>query len=133
MTRSPEVIEARESSAEAWSRMETLGIRHLPVMDQDRLVGVLTDRDLRGVRAYLDHAPGEVGPSVGDLCSRDMLVVSPDDPLHEAGERMAESRVGAALVTEGTELVGIITWIDLCHGLTRLVAALRAATGESER
>lgn len=128
MTPAPEVIQAQADSASAQARMEQLGVRHLPVMDRDRLVGVLSERDLRAVRAFLDHVPGELGPSVGELCSRDLLVVGPDDPLDEAATAMATRRVGAALVVEGTELVGIMTCVDLCKGLSELVARLRTAT-----
>ncbi|MCX4246922.1 CBS domain-containing protein [Paraliomyxa miuraensis] len=128
MTPAPEVIRAQADSATAYTRMQALGIRHLPVMDRDRLVGVLSERDLRGVRAFLDHAPGELGPPVGELCSRELLVVGPDDPLDEAATLMADRRVGAALVVDGTELVGIMTCVDLCKGLTDLVARLRAVS-----
>ncbi|MCA9711484.1 MAG: CBS domain-containing protein [Myxococcales bacterium] len=126
MTPAPETITAQASSASAFALMETLGVRHLPVMDRDRLVGVISERDLRVVRAFLDQAPGEVGPPVGALCSRDLLMVSPDDPLHEAAERMADRKVGAALVSEGAELVGIMTCIDVCRAMTELVLRLRA-------
>lgn len=119
---------AQANSATAYARMQTLGIRHLPVMDRERLVGILSERDLRGVRAFLDQAPGEVGPPVGELCSRDLLVVGPDDPLDEVANAMADRRLGAALVVDGAELVGIVTCVDLCRGLTDLVARLRVAT-----
>lgn len=127
MTPAPKVIAAQESSASAHALMESLGVRHLPVVDRGRLVGVLSERDLRGVRAFLDHMPGEVGPPVGELCSRDLLMVSPDDPLHEAAALMAKRKVGAALVSEGVDLVGIMTSIDVCMALTDLVLRLRAA------
>jgi acetoin utilization protein AcuB len=125
MTPAPEVISAQADTASAHARMKALGIRHLPVMDRDRLVGVLSERDLRGVRAFLDQMPGELGPTVGELCSRDLLVVGPDDPLDEVATAMADRRVGAALVIDGTDLVGIMTCVDLCKALTELVAQLR--------
>ncbi len=131
MTPAPEVIQAQADTATALERMQALGVRHLPVMDRDRLVGVLSDHDLRTVRAFLDYTPGEVGPSVGEICSRDLLVVGPDDPLDEAATTMADRRVGSALVIEGTELVGIMTSVDLCKGLTALVARLRSAAAAS--
>jgi acetoin utilization protein AcuB len=127
MTPAPEVVSAQADTASALARMKALGIRHLPVMDRDRLVGVLSERDLRGVRAFLDQMPGELGPTVGELCSRDLLVVGPDDPLDEVATAMADRRVGSALVVDGTDLVGILTCVDLCWGLTKLVSQLRAA------
>lgn len=126
MTPAPQVIDAQATTATAQALMDELSVRHLPVMDRDRLVGVLSERDLRSVRAFLDHAPGELGPVVGDLCSRNLLVVGPDDPLDDAANAMADRKVGAALVVRGVELVGIMTCIDLCRGLTTLVGKLRA-------
>lgn len=126
MSPTPEVIHAQADTSSALERMQALKVRHLPVMDRDRLVGVLSERDLLGVRAFLDYAPGELGPTVGELCSRDLLVVGPDDPLDEAATAMADRRVGSALVVEGTDLVGIMTCVDLCKGLTELVTRLRA-------
>ncbi|MEX1366403.1 MAG: CBS domain-containing protein, partial [Nannocystaceae bacterium] len=126
MTPAPKVIDAQATTATAQALMDELSVRHLPVMDRDRLVGVLSERDLRGARAFLDHAPGELGPVVGDLCSRNLLVVGPDDPLDDAANAMADRKVGAALVVRGVELVGIMTCIDLCRGLTTLVGKLRA-------
>ncbi len=128
MTSAPAVIEANVATAAAYAKMEELGVRHLPVMDRDRLVGILSERDLRGVRAFLEQTPGEVGPPVGSLCSRDLLVVGPDDPLDEVADAMASRRVGSALVIEGTELIGIMTCVDLCRGLGKLVARLRAVS-----
>ena len=126
MTPAPEVIGAQADTSSALERLRTLGVRHLPVMDRDRLVGVLSEHDLQGVRVFLDYSPGEIGPTVGELCSRDLLVVGPDDPLDEAATAMADRRVGAALVVDGTELVGIMTCVDLCKGLTDLVSRLRS-------
>lgn len=128
MTPAPKVIEAQADTSAAHALMDELGVRHLPVMDRDRLVGVLSERDIRGARAFLDHAPGVLGPVVGDLCSRNLLVVGPDDPLDDAANAMADRKVGAALVVEGVELVGIITCVDVCRGLTTLVGRLRAVS-----
>ena len=125
MTPAPQVIDAHSDTASALDLMKSLGVRHLPVTDRDRLVGILSERDLRGARALLDHAPGVLGPPVGDLCSRRLLVVSPDDPLDEAAALMADRKVGAVLVLEGTDLVGIMTSLDVCRSLGSLVARLR--------
>ena len=58
MTPAPEVIGAQADTSSALERMRTLGVRHLPVMDRDRLVGVLSEHDLQGVRVFLDYSPG---------------------------------------------------------------------------
>ena len=129
MTPAPKVIEAGATSATALVLMKEIDARHLPVLDEGRLVGVLSERDLRRVRAFLDSAPGEIGPAVGDLCSRELLVVAPDDPLDDAANAMADRKVGTALVVDEGELVGIVTSVDLCRALAELVGRLREQAG----
>lgn len=129
MTPAPKVIDAQAHTSTAQALMDELGVRHLPVIDRDRLVGVLSERDLRRARGLLDHAPGVIGPNVGDLCSRELLVVGPDDPLDDAASAMADRRVGASLVVDGVELVGIMTCVDVCRGLATAVGKLRELSG----
>ena len=125
MTPTPRVIASQADTATALALMDELQIRHLPVEEDGRLAGVLSERDIRGCRAFLDHAPGVVGPNVGALCSRDLLIVGPNDPLDEALNAMAARKVGAALVVEGDALVGIVTSVDVCRGFAALLTSLR--------
>ena len=126
MTAIPETIAVDASTASAITRMEALGVRHLPVMDGEKLVGLISHRDLQRPRAFLDYSPGVVGPSVGDLCTRELLTVDFDEPLDTLATNMAEHKVGSALVLEQGELVGIVTNIDLCRCIADLVGRIRA-------
>lgn len=127
MTLAPRVIDAGADSAEAVTLMDELGVRHLPVVDgEGKLIGILSERDLRRARALLDSAPGELGPSVEALCSCELLTVGPDDPLDDAATAMAEQKVGSAVVIDDGEIVGIVTCVDMCRCVAELVAKLRA-------
>lgn len=127
MTAIPETIDARASTATAVARMRELDIRHLPVMAGDELVGILSQRDLERARAFLDAAPGVVGPNVGDLCTRTLLTVELDAPLDAVATQMADHKLGSALVLDEGELVGIVTNVDMYRCLADLVVQLQAS------
>ncbi|MEM6989088.1 MAG: CBS domain-containing protein [Myxococcota bacterium] len=128
MTRAPRVVQGSEDSMTARAMMEQHGVRHLPVVHEGALFGILSERDVRGARALLDSTRGELGPPVLALCSRDPLVVLETDPIDEVAIQMANRRVGTALVVEGERLVGIVTTVDLCRELARIVGRLRASS-----
>lgn len=80
-------------------------VRHLPVLDRDLLVGIVSDRDLR-------EAPSETVP-LGEIMSRPVFVLSPDTPIRRAARLFRERRFGAMPVLEGRELVGIVSVVDV--------------------
>ncbi|HEX3290122.1 MAG TPA: CBS domain-containing protein [Gaiella sp.] len=86
----------------------------MPVVDEGRLVGVLTDRDIvvRGVAEGLDPTVCRVG----DVASRDPVTVAPDQDLDEAMELMAHHRVRRLPVVSGGRLVGVISQADVALG-----------------
>jgi len=126
MTPAPRAVDSMEDSLTALALMEQHGVRHLPVIDKGDLFGIVSERDLVGVRAALSGARGEVGPPVRALCSRTPYVVSPDDALDAVATEMANRRLGTALVSEGPRLVGIVSTVDLCRALAQLVGRMRA-------
>jgi acetoin utilization protein AcuB len=95
-------------------------IRHLPVMEGDRLLGILTDRDIRQaapssaagfnpdqVAAFLSQIP------VTEAMVRNVRTVSPYTTIEEAAKLMIEHKIGCLPVTEADRLVGIITETDI--------------------
>ena len=113
MTRLPHELDARDRVATARKVMETSGIRHLPIMDGAKLLGVISSRDL--ARKGLDR-----DSLLRDLCVRDVLVVQPTDTVVQAAEKMMRRRVGSAVVVDQDTVVGIFTNAD---ALAALVAA----------
>ena len=126
MTAIPETITVGASTASALALMDKHGVRHLPVLDEGQLVGLLSHRDLERSRAFLDSSPGVVGPNVGALCSRALLCVELDEALDTVATKMADHKLGSALVLDGEELVGIVTTIDMCRCVADLVGRVRA-------
>jgi acetoin utilization protein AcuB len=126
MTPAPRVVDALEDTRTAKALMTQYGIRHLPVLKEGKLYGVLSERDLRAARAFLDEAPGEPGPPVMVMCSHPAVVVRPTDPVDAVAMQLANERVGSAVVVDRDVVVGIVTTVDLCRNLAQLVQELRA-------
>lgn len=121
MTPNPRVIEADQGAEAAYAEMKKLEVRHLIVVRNGELCGVLSERSLAPCRAFLRGAPGEIGPPLDSLCSGTPFVVAPDDPLDGVTEQMATRKIGSAVVVEDGEPVGIVTTTDLCRVLTALL------------
>jgi acetoin utilization protein AcuB len=114
MTPFPYWIDRGESIATARDVMARHSIRHLPVMDGGRLVGVVTDRDIKLILDPGLGAPPE-GKTVGDVCVSRVYVVDLMEPLDRVLLHMAEYHIGSALVMKDGRLVGIFTVTDACR------------------
>lgn len=105
-------------------------IRHLPVLQDGQLVGLLTDRDIqRCAPSRLIPVTEDVyngvfaGNTVERVMTRDPRSVSPDLPLAEAIAQMQQARYGCLLVVDQQDqLVGILTRSDLVDALQRLLS-----------
>ena len=95
-------------------------IRHLPVLEEGRLVGVVTDRDVHLATSALIAAPATPGERVGDVMARPPHTADPLDPVEDAARTMRSLKIGCLPVVEADELVGIVTGIDLLDALLRL-------------
>ncbi len=111
----------REAHLLMWER----GIRHLPVVDEGRLVGIITDRDIRLATSTLRPNPLSCDARVYEVMKRPVLTADPLDPVEDAARLMREEKVGCLPVVEGKELIGIITGIDLLDALIVLTGATR--------
>ncbi|KHD87503.1 MAG: hypothetical protein OM95_14125 [Bdellovibrio sp. ArHS] len=119
MTTSPETIGAHQTLAKAEELMFAMKIRHLPVLDASRLVGILSDRDIKLVSSFKDVDPEKV--RVSEAFSEDPYTVSPNASLAEVCAEMASKKFGSALVVDNGKLVGIFTWVDALTALTELL------------
>jgi acetoin utilization protein AcuB len=101
-------------------------IRHLPVLEDGRLVGIASDRDFRAAAPPLgdpDRAAALAEIRVGEVMAREVVTVASDDPIEQAANTMRERRIGCLPVLEDGELVGIITASDVMDALVYLVGA----------
>ena len=108
----------------AGERMTMEKVRHLPVVDQGRVVGVVAQRDLiqLGEASALGHASAGQKKvlraiDVSAAMSEPPVTISPEATVHEAGAAMLEHEVGCLPVVEGGRLVGIVTQSDLRKSL----------------
>ncbi|QQE75559.1 CBS domain-containing protein [Brevibacillus composti] len=99
-------------------------IRHLPVIEQERLVGIVSDRDLREAlpSALLprDDDQTVLNKPVSAIMKSQVLTAHPLDFIEDAAMQIYEHQVGSLPVVEGNRLVGIITESDLFNSLIEL-------------
>lgn len=116
----PEVVTVLPTAtvADALELIRTHNIRHLPVLDAGRVVGVVTDRDLR---LALDPDARTTEAIVRDIMTGSPVVVSPDTPIESAAALLSEHRIGCLPVLEDDELVGILTRSDLLRAFVELM------------
>jgi acetoin utilization protein AcuB len=115
--------------------MELRRVRHFPILEGGsggvRLVGIVSDRDLRAVGS--PHPSARPGVSVQDpvrrIMSAPVFSAHPDDSIEDAARRLRRHRVGALPVLEDGRLVGIVTAADLIDAL----AGMRAGATASSR
>jgi len=106
---------------EAYKLLLERGIRHLPVVEEGRLVGIVTDRDIRLATSHLNpKGPCPGCTRVGEVMTREVVTAHPLDPVEEAARVMRERKIGCLPVLEDEALVGIVTGIDLLDALLRL-------------
>ena len=111
MTRDPVRMEVDTTLDRAARVMRDEDIGDVVVFDNDRLVGVVTDRDIV-VRAVADDiAPHDT--TLGFVVSRDLVTVTPDATAHDAALLMREKAVRRLLVCDDKGLVGIVSLGDL--------------------
>lgn len=115
MTAFPYFVELDDSLIRARSLMVEHEIRHLPVQDRGRLVGILTDRDLKRALDPNLGLPPKQELFVNDVFVGEAYVVDGGEPLDTVLEHMATHHIGSALVTKGEKLAGILTATDACR------------------
>lgn len=126
MTPDPVTVTVSATVADAAAILRELEIRHLPVVDDGMLVGMLSDRDLKGVDllGLLDVEDAgairaQLATPVVHLMSTDVVSVEPDTDLSDVVAAMIETKVGAIPVIEPAtrEVVGIVSYIDVLRVL----------------
>lgn len=129
MSRGVETIDRSASCHEAATRMFRAKVRHLPAVDSDgKLVGIVTDRDLRHgllapaifregrsttVESVLKSAP------VSDVMSKSVVTIAPGEDLAAAARIMLDHKIGSLPVVADDRVVGILTETDLLRQLIR--------------
>ena len=122
------VIPVGTTIGEADQILLSRGFRHLPVVDQGRLVGVLTDRDIRFATSSLCQTPRSGGDPVALAMSSPPFTADPLDPVEDAARIMREHKIGCLPVLDGADLVGILTGMDLLDALMILTGVTKPSS-----
>jgi len=120
------VIALPESTpaADALELMQVRKIRRIPVLADGQLAGILTQGDLQAVLGRSENSVRRAQTRLGDLMTRAVHTVSPDDPLERAARIMLEHDVAGLPVVEGGTVVGMITESDIFSAFTRIMGVL---------
>ena len=127
MTPDPITISKQTTLPEAERLMREYHIRRLPVMDDNKLVGIVTLGNVREARPSnattlsiyeLNYLLGKL--TAKDFMSQPAITISPDARIQEAAKLMLEHKIGGLPVIEDEKLVGIITETDFCRLLIEI-------------
>lgn len=120
MTTDVQTIGDEQPMSVAHRMMREQRIRHLPVLHQGKVVGIVTDRDLRLVETLRDVDPTKI--AVSEAMTQEPYLVSPDAALDEVVSTMAAKKYGSAVVTDHGHVVGIFTTVDACSAFADLLS-----------
>jgi acetoin utilization protein AcuB len=115
MTRNPATVRTTDTLEVACTRMETGRFRQVPVLDGERLVGIVTDRDTR------QHIGQWAHTRVDAVMSTHPFSVRPSAPVEMAAHILMTNKIGSLPVVEDGKLVGIITASDMLRALEALL------------
>lgn len=131
-------IQKDETVERAQTLMAVNGIRHLPVLNGTRLVGILSDRDIRGIlipqrftSSYKGNGnsfylPGDV--KVQEAMSADPLTVEPGSDIEEAARLLVTNKIGCLPVVDREKVVGIITETDILWVFSEIMGVLESSS-----
>jgi len=124
MTKEPITVDPDDLLIRASHKMQAGGFRRLPVVSAGRLVGIVSERDLREHRGYFEHT------KINGVMTENPVTVTPATTLEEAAQTLVERQIGGLPVVENGRLVGIITTSDI---LKAFLDAMGASQGSSTR
>ncbi len=120
MTRNPITVKRNETIRDALGKMKNGHFRHLPIIDDNNnLIGMLSDRDLRLIHPSSAFVPDEkmieqlAAFTVEQAAVFNPVAILHDAPPEEAAELMLRWEIGALPVVANARLVGIITYSDM--------------------
>ena len=114
MTSNPRSIEPSTTVNEAARLMKSEDVGSLPIVDGDQLVGMVTDRDI--VIRVVAEGKDPQSTTVGEIASRDLVTIDPEQDLEEALRLMAQHQVRRLPVAEEDgRLVGILAQADVAR------------------
>lgn len=120
MTKDPKTVSPGDTLSKAAGIMREFRINHLPVVEGGKLVGIVTDTDMRNVSLTGEPtADGKKAPDrrVREVMKTEVWSLTPEDSVEDALLIIRKKKFGALPVLSGDRLVGIITKIDLLNAV----------------
>lgn len=118
MTRAPYAVAPTDSLIHAKALMDRYGIRHLPVLDGDTVVGVVSDQDL----AVVEATPGvDLARVEMTHVMKEAVCVWREEPIEDVAALMAEKKCDCVVVRGGRGVAGIFTATDALQALAEIV------------
>jgi len=115
--------------------LQRRSVRHLPVLDHEDLVGIISDRDLKSVlpspvtKLAATATPAHSdGLTAGDIMTKRVITVEPMVSVEDAARMLMEERIGALPVMDGGALVGIVTETDVLRLFVRAMGILEPSS-----
>lgn len=119
MTRPPVSVSEECPIRRALAHMRSAEIRHLVVLDGDRLTGIVSNRDVRRLFEDPTH-PGRLDEPVRRIMTEGPVTVAPEAPVTQAARLLLEHGIGALPVRDGDRIIGIFTTADALEALLAL-------------
>jgi CBS domain-containing protein len=120
MMGSPVTLKPEDSLSLASDVISLGRIRHIPVVDDGRLVGIVTERDLIGAAASQIFGLKQKNKAallksvlIKEVMKRRVVTAAPDTPIKEIAHLMAEKKIGCVPIVSAGALVGLVTTTDL--------------------
>jgi CBS domain-containing protein len=110
MTKQVETCSLLDNVFEVAVKMKEWNVGAVPIVDNDQLVGMITDRDIV-LRCIAEKHPAS--SKVEEIMSNNIITISPDATTQEAAKLMAQHQIRRLPVVEGKRLVGIVALGDL--------------------
>lgn len=135
MKNHPHIVKPQDTVAHARALLEEHRINQLPVVVNRKLVGIVTDRDLRDARNVVEvassqathtqaRAPGTDKIPIEAIMTTNVMTLTPSDSVVDAARLMRRERVGSVPIVASGELVGIITRSDILDAYIAINTAM---------
>ena len=122
MTKEPIVVEPEDLAIRAAHKMQAGGFRRLPVVSDGKLVGIVSDRDLREHRGHLEQV------KLNGIMTERPVTVTPATTIEEAAQIMLDRQISGLPVVADGRLVGIVTASDIMRAFLDVMGAARGGS-----
>ncbi len=110
MTNDVKTLNTNDSVSKASTMMKEINVGAIPVVENNKIVGIVTDRDIVLRFVSKDQIPNQ---KVSQVMTTNIVSVSPDTDVHEAADIMAQKQIRRLPVVENGNLVGIVSIGDM--------------------